>query len=85
MTKQELSEILRKRAEKEYPIDPITWGLIPSSNDLALMKRNAYLAGANDALEISNERISKLEQMIQFLLDDPECELYRSQAREAIK
>ena len=52
MTTEQLAKILRKRAEKKYPIDPKAWGLIPCNNDLSLLQREAYLAGANDALEI---------------------------------
>lgn len=46
-----------------------------------------YLAGFQAATalrEESEKRARELEQRITYILDDPECELYRNQAAEAI-
>lgn len=43
-----------------------------------------FIAGYRSATAQSAERIRELETRIEFILDDPECELYRNQAAEAV-
>lgn len=68
----------RRRAEKEFQINPILWATIPCRNDEMLALRRAYLCGAEAEFEVARlvGQVDFCEQMAK------ECEMYKFSAYE---